>query len=49
MDLPKKSNLSWVRVGMDPSLACRVVIQVPGYVEQPGEEYHVTISEIGYF
>ena len=27
---------------MDRSSACRVVIQVPAYVEQPGEEYHIT-------
>ena len=27
---------------MERSSACRVVIQVPAYVEQPGEEYHVT-------
>ena len=27
---------------MDRSSACRVVIQVPAYVEQPVEEYHVT-------
>ncbi|KAG2541750.1 hypothetical protein PVAP13_9NG698600 [Panicum virgatum] len=27
---------------MDCSSACRVVIQIPAYVEQLGEEYHVT-------
>ncbi|KAG2603680.1 hypothetical protein PVAP13_4NG005600 [Panicum virgatum] len=42
MDLPKKLDLSWIPAGMDRSSACRVVIQVPAYVKQPVEEYHVT-------